>query len=357
MWGCQGRFIVPTAVLRRLADDDSIPTESRQALLDSAAVESAWRELRRAHSEATQSTLLARGIASPRLAGVLARVPVVTVYDCKNTQSLPGTPVANPGGSSDMTANRAFDTTHAVIDFYRECFGRNSVDDAGMTLMSSIHYGVRYDNAFWNGSQMTYGDGDGQVFTDFTKSDDVIGHELTHGVTQFTAGLNYSDEPGALNESVSDVFGAMFHQWRRKETVAQADWLVGPGVLGPVALQKGYTCLRDLAAPGSRHCLSPQPSHYRDYIPQGDPHGNSGIPNHAFYLAATTIGGQAWEKAGKVWYAALTSDKARPSTNFGEFAALTRAAAKSLFPRDTNVYRGVDEAWTRVGIPDPDIAV
>jgi Zn-dependent metalloprotease len=256
-----------------------------------------------------------------------------------------------------MTAKRAFDTTHAVIDFYRECFGRNSVDDAGMTLMSSIHYGVRYDNAFWNGSQMTYGDGDGQVFTDFTKSDDVIGHELTHGVTQFTAGLDYSDEPGALNESVSDVFGAMFHQWRRKQTVAQADWLVGPGVLGPVALQKGYTCLRDLAAPGSPHCLSPQPSHYRDYVPQGDPHANSGIPNHAFYLAATTIGGQAWEKAGKVWYAALTSDKARPSTNFGEFAALTRAAAKSLFPRDTNVYRGVDEAWTRVGIPDPDIAV
>ena len=180
---------------------------------------------------------------------------------------------------------------------------------------------------------------------------------MTHGVTQFTAGLNYSDEPGALNESVSDVFGAVFHQWRRKQTAAQADWLVGPGVLGPVALQKGYTCLRDLAQPGSPHCLSPQPSHYRDYIPQGDPHANSGIPNHAFYLAATTVGGQAWEKTGKVWYAALTSDKARPSTDFGEFAALTRAAAKSLFPRDTNVYRGVDEAWTRVGIPDPDIAV
>jgi Zn-dependent metalloprotease len=153
------------------------------------------------------------------------------------------------------------------------------------------------------------------------------------------------------------VFGAVFHQWRRKQTVAQADWLVGPGVLGPVAVEKGYTCLRDLAAPGSRHCLSPQPSHFRDYIPEGDPHENSGIPNHAFYLAATTIGGQAWEKSGKVWYAALTSDIARPSTNFGEFAALTRAAAKSLFPRDTTVYRGVDDAWTRVGIPDPDIAV
>ena len=179
---------------------------------------------------------------------------------------------------------------------------------------------------------MTYGDGDGRVFTDFTKSDDVIGHELTHGVTQFTAGLDYSDEPGALNESVSDVFGAMFHQWRRKQTVAQADWLIGPGVLGPVALAKGYTCLRNMAQPGSRECLSPQPSNYSDYVPGGDPHENSGIPNHAFYLAATTIGGQAWQKAGKVWYAALTSDKARPSTGFSDFAKLTRAAAKSLIP-------------------------
>jgi Zn-dependent metalloprotease len=352
-----GRFIVPAAVLRRLADDDTIPEESRQALLDSAAVEPSWRELRQAHTEATQASLLAKGITSLRLAGVLASVPAITVYDCKNTESLPGAPVSDPGNSSDLTARRAFDATTAVVDFYRECFGRNSVDDAGMTLMSSIHYSVRYDNAFWNGSQMTYGDGDGRVFTDFTKSDDVIGHELTHGVTQFTAGLNYSDEPGALNESVSDAFGAMFHQWRAKQTVAQADWLIGPGVLGPAAIAKGYTCLRDMAAPGSRHCLSPQPSHYTDYVAGGDPHENSGIPNHAFHLAATSIGGQAWEKAGKVWYAALTSDKARPSTGFGEFAALTRAAAKSLFPGDTKVYRGVDDAWTRVGIPDPDISV
>ena len=130
-------------------------------------------------TEAIQSSLRASGITSLQVAGVLASVPAVTVYDCKNTRSLPGSPVSNPGSSSDITAKRAFDTTRAVVDFYRQCFGRNSIDDAGMTLMSSIHYGVRYDNAFWNGAQMTYGDGDGQVFTDFTKADDVIGHELT----------------------------------------------------------------------------------------------------------------------------------------------------------------------------------
>jgi Zn-dependent metalloprotease len=352
-----GRFIVPTGVLRKLAEDDSLPAQSRQAIRESIAVEAAWRGLRNAHTEAVQSGLLARRIAGLRVAGVLASVPAVTVYDCKNTQSLPGSPVSNPDKSSDITAQRAFDTTRAVVDFYRQCFGRNSVDDAGMTLMSSIHYGVRYDNAFWNGSQMTYGDGDGQVFTDFTKSDDVIGHELTHGVTQFTAGLDYSDEPGALNESISDAFGAMFRQWRRKQTVAQADWLIGAGVLGPVAIAKGYTCLRNMAHPGSPHCLSPQPSQYSEYISGGDPHENSGIPNRAFYLAATTIGGRSWEKAGKVWYAALTSTDAHSSMGMDEFATLTRAATRSLFPRDRDVYRGVDDAWTRVGIPASDISV
>jgi Zn-dependent metalloprotease len=351
------QFIVPTAVLRRLSEDASIPSESREAMRESVAIEPMWRELRDAHTNATQASLLATELTGRPLAAVLATVPAVTVYDCKNTRSLPGSPVADPGDSTDATAKRAFDTTRAVVDYYRECFGRNSVDGRGMTLMSSIHYGVRYDNAFWNGAQMTYGDGDGQVFTDFTKSDDVIGHELTHGVTQFTSGLDYSDEPGALNESISDAFGAMFHQWRNTQTVAQADWLVGPSVLGPVAIAKGYNCLRNLSDPGSTKCLSPQPSHYQDYVAGGDPHENSGIPNHAFYLAATNVGGHSWEKTGKVWYAALTGPDAGPSMNFGEFAALTRSAARSLFPQDRAIYRGVDDAWTRVGIPQPDIAV
>jgi len=345
-----GCFIVPPAVLRRLAEDESIPAESRQAMRECVAVEEAWRGLRNAQTEAIQTTLLASGITSLQVAGVLASVPAVTVYDCKNTRSLPGTPVPNPGRSADITAKRAYGTTRGVVDFYRQCFGRNSVDDAGMTLMSSIHYGVRYDNAFWNGAQMTYGDGDGQIFLDFTKADDVIGHELTHGVTQFTAGLDYSDEPGALNESISDVFGAMFYQWRRKQAVAQADWVIGADLMGPVAIAKGYNCLRNLAHPGSRQCLSPQPALYRDYVPGGDPHENSGIPNHAFYLAATAIGGRSWEQAGKVWYAALTSTKAHRLMTIKEFATLTRAAASSLFPGDADIYRGVDDAWTQVGI-------
>jgi Zn-dependent metalloprotease len=342
--------IIPPDVLRELADDEWTPAQSRQAMRETAAHSPVWRTLRDAYCEARGAGLLANGIPSARLAGVLAPVPSVTVYDSKNTTSLPGAPISRPSKSPDNTAQRAFNETTAVARFYQRCFGRNSVDDAGMTLMSSIHYGVHYSNAFWNGAQMVYGDGDGRIFLDFTKSADVIAHELTHGVTQFTAGLVYTDEPGALNESISDAFGSMFRQWQNDQTVAQADWLIGADILGPAARARGYSCLRDLAQPNAKHCLSRQPSHYRDVIPGGDPHDNSGIPNHAFYLAATTIGGRSWEKAGKVWYAALTSNKAGPTMQMKEFANLTRVCAKSLFATDTAVYRGVDDAWASVGL-------
>ena len=342
-----GCFIVPTDVLEEFAADESLSTESRQALRETAALEPVWRKLRSAQTRAAQAGLLTMSEAGSR---ALAPKPAVTVFDCKNTKSLPGAPLPNPGESSDITAKRAYDETTAVAEFYSQSFDRNSIDAAGMTLVSSIHYDVRYSNAFWNGTQMTYGDGDGEIFVDFTGSSDVIGHELTHGVTQFTAGLNYTNEPGGLNESVSDVFGTMFRQWRKNQTVDQADWLIGADIIGPKAAAKGYTCLRDMADPGATHCLAKQPSHYSDYVPGGDPHTNSGIPNRAFYLAATAIGGRSWEKAGKVWYAALTSPKATSNTKMKAFANLTRQAAKSLFEADPAVYTAVDDAWKAVGL-------
>ncbi|MEZ0385135.1 M4 family metallopeptidase [Mycobacterium sp. pW045] len=343
-YGC---FIVPRDVLEELAADESLSARSRQALRDTGALEPVWRQLRTAQIRAAQAGMLFTGA---EIANRLASQPESTVFNCKNTRSLPGAPVLNPDSSSDETASRAHRETLAVADFYAQCFGRNSVDNAGMTLVSSIHYDVHYSNAFWNGTQMTYGDGDGEVFVDFTASTDVIGHELTHGVTQFTAGLNYTNEAGGLNESVSDVFGTMFRQWRKNQTVDQADWLIGADIIGPKAAAKGYTCLRDMADPGAQHCLSRQPGHYRDYVPGGDPHTNSGIPNRAFYLAAKAIGGQSWEKAGKAWYAALTSPKATPNMKMKSFANLTRSAAKSLFAADTAVYSAIDAAWEAVGI-------
>ncbi len=338
-----GCFFVPKDVLEKLATDRSLPKQSREALSNTIALEPVWRSLRDAKTDAVRAGLVACDTA-------LASKPSITVFDCKHTRSLPGAPVNKPGASKDDTSKRAFDETTAVAEFYKQCFNRNSVDDAGMTLMSSVHYDVRYMNAFWNGSQMTYGDGDGSIFIDFTASNDVIGHELTHGVTQFTAGLSYTDEPGGLNESISDVFGSMFRQWRKDQTVDQADWLIGADIMGPAAIAKGKTCLRDMAAPGVSHCLSPQPDNYSDYRPGDDPHVTSGIPNHAFYVAATAIGGRSWEKAGKVWYAALTSPQATADMGMRSFADLTRGAAKSLFAAETAVYSAVDSAWKGVGV-------
>ena len=148
-----------------------------------------------------------------------------TVYDAKRRTRLPGTRVRSEGAppSQDVAVNEAYDGSGATYDLYFEVFGRNSIDGNGMRLDSTVHYSRNYDNAFWNGSQMVYGDGDGEIFQRFTKSIDVIGHELTHGVTQFTANLEYQDQPGALNESISDVFGSLVKQRVLNQTAEQAD--------------------------------------------------------------------------------------------------------------------------------------
>src|SRR5207253_1079115 len=209
---------------------------------------------------------------APATLTAVAAAPAVTVFDCNHGQTLPGAQVLNPATSPDATAKRAFGETTSVAAFYSQVFGRNSIDGAGMTLISSIHYGTNYNNAFWNGAQMTYGDGDASIFVDFTKSNDVIGHELTHGVTQHSLGLNYTNEAGGLNESMSDCFGSMFRQWEAKQNVNQADWLIGKDIMGPAALQRGFTCLRDMANPAAKHCLAPQPTKFSQYKPGMDPH-------------------------------------------------------------------------------------
>ena len=335
-------FIVPKSVLDRFADDETLPQASRTSFSHTADLEKVWRTLRAAHNDASQSRLA----IAPEVM-TLATAPATPVFDCKSSTSLPGT--ALPVSTTDTTARRAGDEAAAVAKFYKDCFGRNSVDNAGKTLMSSVHYGSHYNNAFWNGSQMAYGDGDGRIFIDFTLSNDVIGHELTHGVTQFTLGLGYTNQAGALNEAISDVFGTMFRQWRGGQAVTAADWLIGSGIMGPAAKAKGYTCLRDMAHPDAAHCLAVQPADYSHYVPGGDPHVNSGIPNRAFYLMATAVGGNSWEKVGKVWYGALTAGSS-PRMTFKSFAKRTRAAATQLFPGDASVLAGVNAGWKGVGV-------
>ena len=336
-------FIIPTDVLERFAKDKKLTGEQRKSFADAAQFEKHWRKVRTAHGKmsAAAGTMLARGVAA-------VAAPAVTVYNCNHGTALPGTPV--PATSPDATAKRALVETRAVADFYKNLFGRNSVDNAGKALMSSIHYSVKYNNAFWNGDQMTYGDGDGSIFVDFTKANDVIAHELTHGVTQFSAQLAYANEAGGLNESMSDVFGSMFRQWRANQSVNQADWLIGKEIMGPGATARGYTCLRDMANPAAKHCLAPQPTKYSQLQPGMDPHYSSGIPNFAFYKAAMAIGGKSWEKAGKIWYGVLTGFAPQPNMKMVTLANRTRALAKTMFPGDPAVLAAVDKAWVAVGL-------
>jgi Zn-dependent metalloprotease len=340
-------FIVPIKVLERFSRDKKLSAEVRKAFADAARFEREWRKVRTARAKLT---LAAHAILPRGVAAAPPGPPAVTVFDCRNGTSLPGSPVSQPGTSSDATAKRAFVETTAVADFYNKLFGRNSIDNAGMAMLSSIHYSVNYNNAFWNGSQMTYGDGDGNIFIDFTKADDVIGHELTHGVTQHSLGLSYTNQAGGLNESISDVFGSMFRQWQANQNVNQADWLIGKEIMGPGASARGFTCLRDMANPAAKHCLAPQPTKFSQYYDGMDPHESSGIPNLAFYKAAMAIGGKSWEKAGKIWYQALTGFAPSPNMKMSAFAKRTRALAGSLFPSEPAVKTAVDKAWTAVGL-------
>jgi Zn-dependent metalloprotease len=222
-----------------------------------------------------------------------------------------------------------------------------------MPLDGTVHYGSNYDNAFWDGSRMVFGDGDGELFIRFTVAVDVIGHELTHAVTEATAGLVYSGQSGALNESVSDVFGSLVKQRQLGQDAADADWLIGAGLF--TAAVQGEA-LRSMRAPGTAYDddvlgRDPQPGHMRDFVDTTDDNGgvhiNSGIPNHAFYLAATALGGPAWEVAGQVWYDTLVGGLAAGS-DFAAFATATVAAAQSRFGSDEA--QAVRSAWDAVGV-------
>ncbi|TBB15616.1 M4 family peptidase (plasmid) [Rhizobium ruizarguesonis] len=337
--------IVPIEVLLRLSEDTSYSADVRRGLAETALVDDQLRKLR----EQARKVTRASAAVAPSLVA-LAASPVNSVFTCNNATTLPGLPISSPQTSPDQTVKNAFDTTSDVIAFYQQVFGRNSIDGSGMTVISSVHYGVNYNNARWNGQQMLYGDGDGAVFVDFTGSNDVICHEMTHGVTQHSLQLVYINEPGGLNESMSDVFGSMFRQWKAGQAVGAADWLIGGDIIGPAAARKGITCLRDLANPAAAHCIAAQPSHYSQYVPGMDPHFSSGIPNTAFYTAAMAIGANSWDTAGQIWYSAMTGSGASPNMSMKKFADRTRQVAAQIFPGNAVVANAVDQGWIHVGL-------
>jgi Zn-dependent metalloprotease len=286
-----------------------------------------------------------------------------TIYDAKNAEPDPpsGKLVRGEGDkpSKDSAVNEAYDGLGTTYDFYRQVLGRNSLDDAGMRLDGIVHYGDAFNNAFWDGQRMVFGDGDGELFVGFTKSLDVIAHELTHGVTEFTAALEYHNQSGALNESVSDVFGSVVKQWSLGQDVIAADWLIGAEVFTPAI---GGDALRSMKAPGTAYDnellgRDPQPGRMEDFkaLPDtrrgdnGGVHINSGIPNHAFFLVAAAIGGHSWDAPAHIWYETLTKN-CGPQAQFQDFADATFGVAGRLYGPSSREQAAIRDAWSEVGI-------
>ncbi|WP_415950258.1 M4 family metallopeptidase [Streptomyces sp. KLOTTS4A1] len=341
--------IVPPHVLDRLAQspDPRLSAAARRTLATDAAERTARR----------LTTVVGAPACVPP-PDAEADKPHRTVHDAQHRRELPGRKVRGEGEepTKDATVNRAYAGLGATFELLLTAYARNSIDDAGLPLVATVHYGEDYGNAFWNGEQMVFGDGDGEIFLDFTIPVDVIGHELAHGLTQYTANLAYFGQSGALNESVSDVFGSLIKQYTLGQSADRADWLIGAGLLAPGVRGKA---LRSMKEPGSAYDddvlgKDPQPATMDDYVHTGRDNGgvhiNSGIPNHAFYLLAQALGGKAWERAGRIWYDTLTAGGLAVDADFSDFAGATVAAAAARYGEGEE-HEAVVKAWNQVGVP------
>lgn len=261
-------------------------------------------------------------------------------FTCQNGTKLPGVSVVKTDNYSQDTVNRkdladletsqAHEWTHLVWQFYNSQFNRNSIDNDGMKLDSSVHYDKNYNNAFWNGSQMVYGDGDGKIFKPLCGARDVAGHEITHGVIQHECGLVYWSQPGAANESYADKFGMAIKHWSTHQIDPRsANWLMGDEIVGPEFPGKAIRSFKDEKA----YKGDPQPKHMKDYYKgwqdnQGV-HINSGILNYAFYLICIRLASPSYDKPIQIAYRSLS--KLGKFSNFKDVARAEIQSAEELY--------------------------
>jgi Zn-dependent metalloprotease len=345
---CRCSFVPPPVtdhIARREAMDSAEPGPAQQTAVVSAQLRQ-LREARRSQEEA-----IVLGLTSPT-PGDADRM----VYDDQNTWNFDVFAVRGEGDApvAAQNVNQAYAHAGATREYLGSALGRNGADNAGMTINVNVDYGVAFNNAFWDGVRLTMGNGDGVVFIDFCASPDVVGHELGHGVVQFTSNLDYFSQSGALNESYADVFGSLVEQRLREQDFDSANWLIGDEIMAPGLYGEA---LRSMAHPGTAYDnpvlgKDPQPAHMTDYYAgpadnQGV-HINSGIPNRAFYLTASELGTEA---AGQIWYAGLQN--LWPTALFTDAAAVMAAQAR-IQARDGGVPRHapqvVRSAWREVGV-------
>jgi Zn-dependent metalloprotease len=341
--------IIPPYLLRRLARQDAphfsaVARAAKEALNHVKSVQAARK--------------LPAAAVPPGMREVKPGPPNRSIYDAAGSENLPGKLLRKEGDpvSGDESADEAYAGLGHTHKLYADVYGRNSIDGGGLPLDATVHFGKLYDNAFWDGRRMVFGDGDGEVFGRFTRSLSVIGHELTHGVTQHSAGLAYRNQAGAINESVSDVFGVLVEQYLLHQSASEASWLIGEGLFTD---KVQGTALRSMKAPGTAYDddilgKDPQPDSMDSYVrtssDNGGVHINSGIPNRAFYLVAAALGGHAWEAPGRIWYESLTGGSLPPATTFSVFARATAASAVELFGSGSREHDAVRQAWETVKV-------
>lgn len=277
-----------------------------------------------------------------------------------------GVAYSSPDSSfgSGTTANResaAVDAHYGgavTFDYYKNVLGRNGIFGTGAGAPSRVHYGSGYVNAFWDGTKMTYGDGDGATYGPLV-SLDVAGHEMSHGVTENTANLTYSGESGGLNEATSDIFGTMVEFYAGNAN-DPGDYLIGEEF---DATHQGLRRMDDPASDGSSYNC------YESGIGNADVHYSSGLGNHFYYLlaegsGAKTIGGVAHssptcngstvtgigrDAAQKIWFRALTT-YFTSGTTYAQARTATLSAATDLYGAGSTQYAGVAAAWSAVSV-------
>jgi bacillolysin len=261
-------------------------------------------------------------------------------YTANHGTSLPGSLQRSEGQGpvSDADVNYAHDYAGTVYDYYWNTHGRDSWDDSGSSIVSTVHYSNNYNNAFWTSTynQVVYGDGDGVTFAPFDQALDVVAHELTHAVTNDEAGLVYEFQSGALNESYSDFFGVM---------VDRDDWQCAEAIYTPAIPGDAG---RDMQTP----VLYGQPGHMIEYvdlpldIDNGGVHVNSGIPNRVGYCVATSIG---YDKAERIYYDTLVN-RLLSTDDFMDARDKTIASCNSLYGSGSNTCRMVQNCFASVGL-------
>ncbi len=341
-------FAVPKKMLRHLVDTSQ--GEHREMLASQIEQSSQLRGQRAAASKQ-------KAVAAKQGAKLLHR----QVFDAQGRTFLPGKILRDEDDppTHDQHANQAYDNIGIALRFFASVLGRDSVDGRGMRIDASVHYGYSFANAMWTGEQMLVGDGDGKHVTNLAGSLGIIAHEFSHGISQHMVkgGLGVVQVPGqpptlkgeagALNESFSDVCASMVKQWHAGEDVQSADWLLGEDILAP-HVGKAIRSLKDPGNTGLTWREDDQIKDFRRFKISDDAHKASGIANHAFYLAATKLGGHSWETLGPVWFKGF--DKLRARATFLDAAHATLSVAATLHGKSSETHDAVKSAWKKVNV-------